>query len=54
MYQYLHSICMVLSADVPHREADVLILDSLDVEANGGDGGHHLENSVFHWENHVF
>ena len=29
---------LVLAADVPHRERDVLVLDGLDVEADGGDG----------------
>ena len=33
---------LVLSADVPHCERDVLVLDGLHVEADGGDGGHHL------------
>jgi hypothetical protein len=33
---------LVLSADVPHGEADVLVLDGLDVETNGGDGGDDL------------
>jgi len=33
---------LVLAADVPHSEGDVLVLDGLDVEANGGDGGHDL------------
>ena len=29
---------LVLAADVPHGERDVLVLHGLDVEANGGDG----------------
>merc|ERR1719453_817858 len=33
---------LVLAAHVPHRERDVLVLDGLDVEADGGDGGHDL------------
>mmetsp|Transcript_104587 Transcript_104587/g.253871 ORF Transcript_104587/g.253871 Transcript_104587/m.253871 type:complete len:230 (+) Transcript_104587:108-797(+) len=33
---------LVLAADVPHRERDVLVLDGLDVEADRGDGGDHL------------
>ena len=33
---------LVLAADVPHGERDVLVLDGLDVEADGRDGGHDL------------
>jgi hypothetical protein len=33
---------LVLAADVPHRERDVLVLDGLDVEADGGDGRDNL------------
>ena len=33
---------LVLTADIPHVEADVLVLDGLDVEANCGDGVHDL------------
>jgi len=33
---------LVLSSDIPHGEADLLVLDSLHVEANGGDGGDDL------------
>mmetsp|Transcript_6020 Transcript_6020/g.15757 ORF Transcript_6020/g.15757 Transcript_6020/m.15757 type:complete len:262 (-) Transcript_6020:40-825(-) len=33
---------LVLTAHVPHGEADVLVLHSLHVEANGGDGSHDL------------
>ena len=33
---------LVLTADVPHGEADVLVLNRLDVEADGGDGGDNL------------
>ena len=33
---------LVLAADVPHGERDVLVLDSLDVEADGRDGRHDL------------
>ena len=33
---------LVLAADVPHGEADVLVLDRLDVEADGGNGGDDL------------
>ena len=29
---------LVLTTDIPHVEADVLVLDGLDVEANRGDG----------------
>jgi len=29
---------LVLTTDIPHRELDVLVLHSLDVEANSGDG----------------
>lgn len=33
---------LVLSADVPYSKVDVLVLDSLDVETNGWDGGDNL------------
>ena len=33
---------LVLTAHVPHCEADVLVLHGLHVEPNGGDGGHDL------------
>merc|ERR1712078_600286 len=33
---------LVLAPHVPHREADVLVLDRLHVEAEGGDRGHNL------------
>jgi hypothetical protein len=33
---------LVLSSDIPYSEGDILVLDSLDVETNGGDGGHDL------------
>mmetsp|Transcript_2779 Transcript_2779/g.10083 ORF Transcript_2779/g.10083 Transcript_2779/m.10083 type:complete len:242 (+) Transcript_2779:67-792(+) len=33
---------LVLSSHIPHREADVLVLDRLDVETDGGNGGHDL------------
>ena len=33
---------LVLTADVPNSKADVLVLHSLHVEADGGDGGDHL------------
>mmetsp|Transcript_34536 Transcript_34536/g.86823 ORF Transcript_34536/g.86823 Transcript_34536/m.86823 type:complete len:287 (-) Transcript_34536:180-1040(-) len=33
---------LVLAANVPHGEGDVLMLDRLDIEANGGDGSHDL------------
>lgn len=33
---------LVLATDIPDIELDVLIGDTLDVEANGGDGGHVL------------
>ena len=33
---------LVLTAHVPHCEADVLVLHSLHVEPDGGDGGHDL------------
>ena len=33
---------LVLATDVPHREADVLVLNGLDVEADRGDRGHDL------------
>lgn len=33
---------LVLTTDVPHGEADVLVLDRLDVEADGGDSGDDL------------
>jgi hypothetical protein len=33
---------LVLAADVPHGERDVLVLDGLDVEADGRDGGDNL------------
>ena len=38
---------LVLTADVPHSEADVLVLDSLHIEADGGDGGHNLTQLQF-------
>ena len=33
---------LVLTTDIPHGEGDVLVLDSLDVETDGGDGGDDL------------
>eukprot|EP00455_Lapot_gusevi_P015245 TRINITY_DN176_c0_g1_i6.p2 TRINITY_DN176_c0_g1~~TRINITY_DN176_c0_g1_i6.p2 ORF type:complete len:100 (+),score=2.24 TRINITY_DN176_c0_g1_i6:32-301(+) len=33
---------LVLATHIPHSESDVAILDCLDVEANSGNGGHHL------------
>lgn len=30
---------LILSSDIPHGKVDVLVLDGLDVESNGGDGG---------------
>ena len=30
---------LVLTADIPHGEGDVLVVDSLHVEADGRDGG---------------
>ena len=33
---------LVLSSDIPHGEVNVLVLDGLDVEADGGDGGDNL------------
>merc|ERR1712083_897353 len=33
---------LVLASNIPHRERDVLVLDGLDVEANGRDGGNDL------------
>lgn len=33
---------LVLTTDIPHGELDVLVLDSLDVETDGGDGGDDL------------
>ena len=38
---------LVLTAHVPHSEADVLVLDSLHIEADGGDGGHNLSQLQF-------
>ena len=38
---------LVLATDIPHGEADVLVLDGLHVEANGGDGGHNLTQLQF-------
>ena len=38
---------LVLTADVPHRERDVLVLDRLDVEADRGDGGDDLAELQF-------
>ena len=38
---------LVLTSDIPHGEADVLVLDSLDVETNGGDGGDDLTQLQF-------
>jgi hypothetical protein len=37
----------ILSSDIPHSEANVLVLHSLDVETNGGDGGHDLSQFQF-------
>jgi len=31
---------LVLPSDIPHGEGDVLVLDSLDIEADGRDGGY--------------
>ena len=33
---------LVLAADVPHSEGDVLVFDGLDVEADGWNGGDYL------------
>eukprot|EP00438_Fugacium_kawagutii_P031882 Skav227550 [mRNA] locus=scaffold3241:16004:27349:- [translate_table: standard] len=33
---------LVLASDIPNGEAQVLVLDGLDIETNGWDGGHHL------------
>ena len=33
---------LVLTSDIPHGEADVLVLNSLNVETNGGNGGNDL------------
>merc|ERR1711934_503637 len=33
---------LILATDIPHGERNVLVLDSLHVEADGGDGGHDL------------
>ena len=33
---------LVLASDIPDGEGDVLVLDGLDVEADGGDGGDDL------------
>lgn len=33
---------LVLTTDIPHIELDILIGDALDVESDGGDGGHVL------------
>ena len=33
---------LVLTSDIPHGERDVLVLNSLNVETNGGDGGDNL------------
>ena len=38
---------LVLTAHVPHSEADVLVLDGLHIEADGGDGGHNLAQLQF-------
>ena len=38
---------LVLTADVPHRERDVLVLHRLDVEADRGDGGDDLAELQF-------
>ena len=38
---------LVLTTHIPHGEADVLVLDSLHVEADGGDGGHNLTQLQF-------
>ena len=38
---------LVLTTHVPHCEADVLVLDCLHVEADGGDGGHNLTQLQF-------
>lgn len=33
---------LVLSTDIPHGEVDVLVLNCLNVESNGGNGGNNL------------
>merc|ERR1712241_701898 len=38
---------LVLTADVPNRERDVLVLDRLDVETDCGDGGDDLAELQF-------
>ena len=38
---------LVLTADVPHRERDVLVLDRLYVEADRGDGSDDLAELQF-------
>ena len=38
---------LVLTADVPHGEADVLVLDCLHIEADGGDSGYNLTQLQF-------
>ena len=38
---------LVLAADVPHGERNVLVLDRLDVEANGRDSGDDLAKLEF-------
>lgn len=38
---------LVLSTDIPHGERDVLVLDGLDVETNGRNGGDNLTELQF-------
>ena len=38
---------LVLATHIPHSEADVLVLHSLNIEPNGGDGGHNLTQLQF-------
>ena len=33
---------LILTTNIPHSTADVLVLHSLHVKANGGNGGHNL------------
>ena len=38
---------LILSSDIPNGEADLLVFDSLNVEANGRDGGNNFSELQF-------
>ncbi len=37
----------ILSPDIPHSEANILVFDCLHIESNGWDGGHNLTKLQF-------